>query len=574
MKIINKICLLMAGLMLLLQTSCTDDFAELNTNPKSLPQVAPEQLLYTAITDWANSGHCWINWASKTRWMQYGVSIWGYGPTGYTYFGNDIGNRLYEEYIRMGGYVTNMEYLSSISEKPDSYKDLNAAARILLIAKSIQVSDLFGSLAYTEGWQARNGKADEASLLPKFDTQEELVAIWDQQLKECIATLKAQNSGQVSLLGQDRAYNGDTKKWVKAGNAVRLRLASRLLNRQPEVAKSIAAEVLAPGNSEYVMGATDDSFIFWFDVLYTNIHGGDWHSSRDMLIASRAFMNYLKNTNDPRKRMFFVINNLTPENIAAYNLQTPANPIPTTFTRWEGATASRIHWTAGGTAPNNWPADAAYTNKTLGTGSDAVNVRAANTPQSRLWKGNDNSGGGGNWAPVVTYSDFCFLASEFVLTQGIASGKSAQQWYEDGVRASLKQWNELGKYCDILNYEAMTQTEIDAFLAHPDIAWDNSKALEQIRAQAWVEHFRDVDESWAQWKRTSYPNKDANIIKFEVPYPEFENVPGIVPRRVKFVYPNEGVQNYENLKKRLDDMVADSQFGIVDSEWGRVWWDK
>jgi hypothetical protein len=42
---------------------------------------------------------------------------------------------------------------------------------------------------------------------------------------------------------------------------------------------------------------------------------------------------------------------------------------------------------------------------------------------------------------------------------------------------------------------------------------------------------------------------------------------------VKFSYPNEGVHNYANLKKRLDDMSADPQFGAIDNEWGRVWWD-
>ena len=33
-------------------------------------------------------------------------------------------------------------------------------------------------------------------------------------------------------------------KWVKAVNAVRLRLALRLLNRKPEEAKAIAREIL------------------------------------------------------------------------------------------------------------------------------------------------------------------------------------------------------------------------------------------------------------------------------------------------------------------------------------------
>lgn len=556
----------------IMSVACTDDFAELNTNPKSLPKTPPEQMLYTTIVDWATSGHYWIGWASKTRWMQYGVSIWGYGPTGYTYFSNDIGNSLYNEYIRMGGNVTNMAYQSSQTENPTAYDDLNAVAQIILIAKGIQTSDLFGSLVYSEGWQARNGKSDDESLLPAFQSQAELSEKWDDKLKFCVATLKASTAGQVSLAGYDRAYNGEIKKWIKAGNAVRLRLASRLLKRQPDKAKAIAAEVLG-ASTEEVMGNAGDSFIFWFDVLYTNIHSGDWHSSRDMLVASRALMTYMNRNEDPRRRMFFRINNLTPENIAAFNAENskPELVIPEGTTRWEGASASRQDWSV---SSADYPAavyDRNYPNRTLGSGSNAINMRPANSPQSRLWKGNDNDGSGGNWTPVITYSDFCFLAAEFVLQYNVQSAKTAQQWYEDGVRESLKQWNEIGKYCDIIDYSAMTDDEIEVFMSQSDIKWNSSKALEQIRSQAFVDYFGNVDESWAQWKRTGYPNKDASIIKFDVPVPV--NAIGVVPRRVKFSYPNEGVHNYENYKKRLDDMSADSQFGAIDNEWGRVWWD-
>jgi hypothetical protein len=84
-----------------------------------------------------------------------------------------------------------------------------------------------------------------------------------------------------------------------------------------------------------------------------------------------------------------------------------------------------------------------------------------------------------------------------------------------------------------------------------------------------------VDESWAQWKRTGYPNTTSgNIIKFEVVYPTPTAPEGVIPRRVKFSSPNEGVHNYANLKKRLDDMAADPEFGPIDNEWGRLWWDK
>ncbi|WP_165026639.1 SusD/RagB family nutrient-binding outer membrane lipoprotein [Dysgonomonas sp. ZJ279] len=567
----NKIKILIISLVISLcgiqLTGCTDDFENLNTDPASLPTINPEEMLYTAEINMLTSGHCWnAIYASKYRWLQYGAGIWGYTQTQYDYFSTSIGNSIYGEYNDMGSYVTNIKYLSSLKDNASDYSNLNQVARILLIAKGIQTSDMFGSLVYSQGWLAREGKVDDVSMTPEFETQEQLVAVWDNQLKECITNLQGAmgSSSQVSLKGQDRAYNGDTQKWIKAANAIRLRLASRILKREPAKAKTIATEVLASSNTANVFSSNDDSFILWFDNLYTNIHGGDWHSIKDMDIATYCMMDYLNRNEDPRRRMYFVINNLTPENVTAFNAQQtdPTKLIPDTYTRWEGSSASYDSWTK----------DRRRLRYYLEQGTTQTDMRPANMPQVRLWKGNDTEGSGGNWAPVMTYADFCFLAAEFVLTENIPSAKTAQKWYEDGVRASLDQWNALGKFCDIANYEAMTEAEITNFLSKPDIKWNAGKGLEQIYAQTYIEHFKNVDEAYAFWKRTNYPNRTSSIVKFEEPI--ILGVSRIVPRKVIFSYPNEGVHNYINLKKRLDDMKSNPEFGNIDDAYGRLWWDK
>jgi hypothetical protein len=469
----------------------------------------------------------------------------------------------------MGSYVTHIRHLCDNMDSAENYSDLKQVSRILLIAKGIQTSDLFGSLAYSQAWLAQENKVDDESMTPEFQTQEELSDVWNTELKECIENLKAkQNSStQASLKGQDRAYNGNTKKWIKAANGLRLRLASRLWKRKPDMALTIAREVLDPGNADNVFNGNDDSFILWFDNLYTNIHPGDWHSVKDMEIATYALMNYLKENEDPRKRMYFVINNLSAENIKEFNAQqdNPDNLIPENYTRWEGATCSYDKRTNGNI-------DRPYVRLYLTRGTEQIDMRPANSPQVRLWKGNDTEGSGGNWAPVMTYPDFCFLAAEFVLRENIPSAKSAKEWYDTGVRASLDQWNKIGKYCDIANYEAMTEEEIATFLAKPDIKWNETKALEQIYAQTYIEHYKNVDEMYAFWKRTNYPNwEGSRIIQFERPVIQKDDQE--IPRRVKFTYPNDGVHNYENMKQRLDVMQQDPQFGDIQNEYGRLWWD-
>lgn len=569
MRNLNKIFFsFLIGIAFIFQTSCSDGFEDLNTNPASLPKVAPEELFYTAEIQMLTAPHAWHSiYASKFRWLQYGAGIWGYNLTQYDYFSNNIGNTVYSEYNEMGSYITHIRYLidNMDESKKKNYEHLKNAAQILLIAKGIQTSDLFGSLAYSEAWLAREGKVDDDSMSPHFETQEELTTIWDKQLKESVSALKAieNSSSLTSIKGHDRAYNGNVTQWIKAANGIRLRLASRLWKRKPAVAKQIATEVLSQENKNYTFSSSDDSFILWFDVLYTNIHSGDWHSIKDMNVATDAIMDYLNNNEDPRKSIYYRINNLTEENIKAYNLQNtnPTRAIPEDYTRWMGATASY----------DGFAAELNRLSLSLKTGDQTINMRPANLPQVRLWKGNDDGGNGGNWAPIMTHADFCFLAAEFVLQENISSHLTAKEWYETGIKSSLNQWNKLGSFCDVYDYKPITEEQIDIFMAKPDVKWDSSKALEQIHAQMYIDHFKNVDESYAFWKRTGYPNTNSNIIKFEETY--INGVLKVPPRKVKFTYPNEGVHNYDNLKTRLDDMLSDDQFSGIQDEYGRLWWD-
>jgi hypothetical protein len=162
------------------------------------------------------------------------------------------------------------------------------------------------------------------------------------------------------------------------------------------------------------------------------------------------------------------------------------------------------------------------------------------------------------------------MAAEFVLN-GVASNKTAEQWYTDGVRGSLDMWNKVGAFCKIHNYEAMTEAEITAFMNQDDIKWNPAKGLEQIYSQTYIEHFKNSNEGWALWKRTGYPTT-SSIVALEDVY--VGGVKQNMPRRSRFTVPLEGTSNYENMKNRIDVMAADPDFGDMSSEFGRIWWDK
>jgi hypothetical protein len=584
---------------------CTGDFAEMNTNPKALVTVEPESIFFTAQMETHTANEYWQEAAGMARWVRYGV-VYYFNGSNQTF--EYMGDGHYGPYNALGGLVTNIDYLVDNHENAAGYANLKAMARILLISDGISTSDMWGSLAYSEAWKARAGETDMALMEPKFQTQEELSAVWDAELKACIEILKT-STGQIDIAGNDRAYGGDAAQWVKAANGLRLRIASRLLKRDPATAKAIAAEVLSPANAEYVMSSTDDSFILWFENLYTNVHGGDWHSPKDLLGASDILVNFMDDNDDPRLRMFFAKNNLTPENIKAYNDwclnyavkneetgkmeypsgYDPAKPmdqqIDAFYSRYipDGTPGLRVTdvfdlYTGGATDPTVRASHPGNVGRTLladfSPTGEAINMRAANEPQVAIFDGSENGNTGINWFPTMTHADFCFLAAEFVLTEGVSSSKSAQAWYEEGVRSSLDQWNEIGKLCVVDDYTPMTEEEISAFTTMPDIAWaaDAKLQLEQIRTQAWVDNFKNYGEAWAQWKRTETPGYERTIVTFDRVY--WNNVELNVPRRAKFTTPVIGSQNEANLQERLDVMMADPEFGGLSNEFGRLWWDK
>lgn len=560
--VINTYILLpLICIFMLVQSSCTDDFKKINSNPETILEVSPERLLYNVQTSTRCSSWEWYYdyYFSQMRWMQYGCDRTGNASTTFTYGNNNVFAQRYSEcFLNTGSYMKHMEYLVTQQSESERAQYSNAveAARVTLIYEGIFASDTHGSLAYTEGWSFRSGGNISN---PKFDTQEELYVIWDRELKESIAKFKA-NTNQKSLAGFDMAYNGDISKWIKAANALRLRIALRYMKRDITKAKAIAAEVLSTPSD--IPSSNDDSFIFWLEGKYSE--NGDYYAVNDLIRASSSFMDYLNKYDDPRRRMFFRQNELSTENLAEWNAANPAKPIKD-YGRWVGGTASFDK-------VKDTNETAKYTQNTLDPSGRAIDMQPVNKPQTRIFAGHYDKGAGGTWFPNLTYADFCFMAAEFVLEGVAASGKTAEQWYTAGVEASLRQWNYVGDYCKIHDYAAMDESEITAFMNKKGIKWDASIGKQQIYAQTYVEDFKNSNESWALYKRTGYPNTTSPIITFEEC--KTNGTLQQIPRRIRFSYPLQGTDNYANQVKRLDQMAQDPDFGAVNDEFGRIWWDK
>ena len=83
---------------------------------------------------------------------------------------------------------------SCLKRKKATYEYIQYLCNPLLVYLSIQDADLYGSRQYTEAEQARY--TNPPLLLPKYDTQEELLEVW---LKELDQTINYLSSNEIKM---------------------------------------------------------------------------------------------------------------------------------------------------------------------------------------------------------------------------------------------------------------------------------------------------------------------------------------------------------------------------------------
>src|SRR4029078_3715292 len=131
----------------------------------------------------------------------------------------------------------------------------------------------------------------------------------NQDLKTSIQNIKTAPSGQFSIGNYDQFYFGDASKWIKAANALRLRMAMRIMKADNAKAASIIQEVLSSPAGE-LMSDNADSWALITPASFTS--GGNFNP--DGLRAPKAIADFMVNNNDPRIRIYFTKNSYSLEN--------------------------------------------------------------------------------------------------------------------------------------------------------------------------------------------------------------------------------------------------------------------
>jgi Starch-binding associating with outer membrane len=526
--------LLLALIPATMAVSCKKSaFVKDNINPSTLVTVDPSAQFLYAADQLPNSAEYYYDiYRFIMPWMQY-ITNNGGNPAGFNLESGNFGQRYGNYYQHVGLALADIPHLIAAMPAAEqaAYQYEAAIAAIYMAYYTFYVSDTYGSIPYSQAFQARYG----GTLTPTYDPQQTLFDTLDLQIKTAVATLESSPSTTQKLYGANDPFFGGASNqvtaWLKAANALRMKIAMRLIKRDAATATTIVTEALADANQ---MSAIGDSWVLYVGPAFADA-GGNFNPTG--FLASEPMVNFFNKYNDPREPIYF-------------------------------RQVSGGGYVGGTTSP-----DSSLTTywKNL--------YKASDTPisqlQHRLWTPNFNEndgfgpGTGVGFFPVITYAEYCFMRAE--LGARAITNDAAATWYTNGVTASIQFYDARATAATITGYVPVTATQISNYLAQPDIAFDPTRSLDQIDCQAYIDFFKNPAEAWAWWKRTGFPNTTSVL-----PWTAMTSgtVAVQIPRRQSISPLPASDANYANQQAAFTQMATDPNWGATpDNEFGRVWWD-
>jgi hypothetical protein len=529
-RIVMKLCC--AVTLLLTLYACTDDFMDINTDKSSFMELSPKE--YGEL--FANALQEGVAWQT-TDDMSRMSSTLGLHNAGYT----ACMNSPYDQYqLSLGWensgfadvYVGALPCLISMMDVAEQAGDI-AVYNVALIWKVFQfqlITDIWGPAAYS---QAGTG----AESIP-YDSQKDIYYLMFDDLARAVTALnkELQSNANLNVFGtNDRIYAGSVAKWARLANTLRLRMAVRISNVDPDKAKLEAEAAVAAGP---FMETNDDDALYSVVGLTGNGNGMPRMESFYQDVMSTNMESVLKGYNDPRMEEFWApvaedaTNGSYPDiyksNIGGYH----------------------------GFASGSEPAEYSY-------------VRAFSKYGPRFKDGNQYV----TPINVMNAAEAWFLKAEGAW-RGWSMGGTAQSFYEKGIEISIKQWKGTSYSASaITNYINSTATPVapgnypyyDPPMTNIPVKFssDRTTQYEQILTQKWIALFPVSFEAWAEFRRTRlpklYPKKysvNANI------NPSI----GQILTRCPFVN-NEYSANEAEVKKAVE------MIGGKDLENIPLWWD-
>ncbi|MFE3872046.1 SusD/RagB family nutrient-binding outer membrane lipoprotein [Flavobacterium sp. ZS1P70] len=296
----KKIVLLIS--FLALTVSCTDDITGLNTDTKNPTSAKPEFLFTNAQKTLAdqmvnssvnrNVFRMLVQQWTETTYpdeSQYNLTTRPIPDTHFTTLYRDVLRDFKESDILLNKVITpTASEAAIVANKKAIIEIMNAYTFSVLV-------DSFGDIPYSEALDI------EGHPLPKYDDAQTIY-------KDLIARLAAAQAklvtSETSFGSADLIYGGDTAKWKKFANTLRLRLA---VNMSDVDAAYASAQSTAAINAGVMTSNSDDANLNYLgsqpnaNPLYVDLVA----SGRKDFVIADTFVNKLNALADPRRAKYF-----------------------------------------------------------------------------------------------------------------------------------------------------------------------------------------------------------------------------------------------------------------------------
>ncbi len=489
--------------------SCDKGFDEMNVNPIALTSVDPSFQLNSAIV---NTAPGYGNLSYETTIVKQMITPFS-GQGAAANFNQD--NRSVAAGNWNNFYTGNVKELTDVIAKT---KDLPARSNLYNMARIwnaytfMQLTDTYGDVPYNQA-----GKNFLSGIsTPIYDSQESIYTAILTELETASAALDATKARVTT----DVLYDGDITRWKRFGYSLLLRAGMRLSKVNPTKAAEIVAKAVAGG----VMQSNTDNAILRHNPTFPNPPGSSLNGGQSAFFyLAEDFVTHLKNANDPRLASIAV--RYVGAASGAQQVESRANRTP----------AIQIGMPLG------------FDNTTISTAFRASNLVSLND-YSQL----DRTRLAGLNAPsfLVTYAQTQLLLAEASFRNWTIGTPGT--FYSNGIRAHMQQFVGYGAS------SVITDAAINTFVAANPLTV--GKQLEEINTQYWVASFLIGPETWANFRRSGFPNLTPN------PFPGKDLTTEPFIRRLTYTDAELNV-NRTNVQAAIARQGAD----IMDT---RIWWDK
>lgn len=542
--------------LVFLLISCTNGFEELNKNPNALNNPTPELLMNSSIRGTMNLFGGDLNRVVTFNYTQLFVGFQGRFQR-YSEEPSTLINYWRDAYVR--GVMPAQDIIRIYSSVP-GYENRVLMAKIWKCYLLSQIAAIWGPIPYESGL---NG-----DIVSPYNREQDIYYMLFDDLKAAADGLDPEGdvfSSDVLIPGEDG--RSDIMKWKRFANSLRLRLAMRISNPAPNgdpvKAQRVVEEVFA--DETMTMQSDDDTVLSHWGGLIS-AEGGDYNPLYYYAVYEKAknigtlpafgetACYHMKPYGDPRLPVYAQ---------PVVDKKLSDGTVPVHAGEYFGDTASYGGY--GGESGLTYP-------------GENVHSKLTREDYSQI----------GEWFlkpdaefVFMSYAECCFLKAEARLRGwGESSGRTAEDYYYEGIRGSMTHYGITGE-------------AVDTYLATPGIAWGTATKtvddagqdistqfmdwlqicnsivgqndfLHQIIMQHWLALPNQGVDAWTLLRRTQ-------VLQFEPCFSGYEGYYKYMPYRLK--YPTSEVQyNTAECEKACSEYLVPRGSFSGNDMYVKLWW--